>query len=380
MGRLLQLCTASEFLQFTAPLLRAIAEAGAEVHVCCSPGEELDEIAAHPGIKVHELPLARGIDARADAVALPRLHSLMRRVKPDLVHVHTPKAGLLGMLAASAARVPARIYQMHGLRYEVATGGKRALLEASDRLSCALAHRVVCVSHSVKERALSDKLVQARKALILAEGGSSGIDGHYFSPRQTRAEEKKLRAELGIAPGAPCLGFIGRLAKDKGLAELTQSFLELRKERPNLQLLLAGREDETDPADLSVLRGTPGVHFLGLLRDPRPFYSLATVIVLPSYREGLPQVILEAGAMQTPVVGTNVTGIVDVVRHEKTGLLVPARDFRALSSALERLLDSPQERTEMGSAARSDLCRRFEPARLVQETLSLYREMSPAFR
>ncbi len=380
MARLLQVCTGSDFLQFTHELLRELSCDGIEVHICSGAGEELSELGQVPGVQVHPLHIERGIDPLADSRTLPRLVRLIRRVQPDIVHAHTPKAGLLAMIASKLARVPVSIYQMHGLRYETARGKRRELLRGADKLSCALANWVVCVSPSVRAKAGQDGLVSPSKSCVLHYGSSAGVDCTRFSPESALVAGQKLRASWGIAPGEPCIGFAGRLARDKGLLDLQESFLALKQGKlPRLHLLIAGQDDETDPVNLTRLHGAASVHFLGKVADPRPLYAASDVVVLPSYREGLSQVLLEAGAMGRALLACRVTGVTDIISHDDTGYLVEPHNALELSYALEVLLQSSSLRERLGKSARRQAVALYEPAQIYKETLQLYKSLSTAF-
>src|SRR5690606_25886406 len=223
------------------------------------------------------------------------------------------KAGLLGMLAGAAAGVPHRIYQMHGLRYQTAIGQRRQLLLNADRTAARLAHQVICVSPSVYESALADRVVSKHKARVLASGSAAGIEPNNFVFADHEQKGAEFRAALGISPEALCLVYAGRLAQDKGLLDLAAAWTEIARVHPGARLLIAGEDDPTDPVDLSMLKARHDVHFLRKMKDTRPLLALAQVVTLPSYREGLPQGLLEAALMERPVVATRVTGTIDAV-------------------------------------------------------------------
>lgn len=373
--KVVQISTTADFLQFTAPLIRALALAGHDVHVVSSPGEALTKIASVSGVTAHAVQMARGIDLIRDAWSLPRLISLFARIQPDIVHAHTPKAGLLGMLAARAAQVRGRVYHTHGLRYETSLGARRQLLQATEKTSARLAHRVICVSHSVRDQALRDGTIEANKSCVMGRGSAAGIEVEQYDENDWVFAGDQLRTELKFPREALCVLYAGRLARDKGLEDLQRAWALVREKHPDAQLLLAGERDVTDPVNVESLRAHRGVHFLGKVEETRPLFALCDVFVLPSFREGLPQGILEAGAMARPVVAAKVTGSVDAVIHRKTGILVPPHRPTELAHAISELLSRPELRREMGAAGHQFVRTTFQREPIIEQTLELYRSL-----
>jgi glycosyltransferase involved in cell wall biosynthesis len=371
----LHLWTTADFLQFTRPLVLDLSQAGYEVHVASSPGEELSELASLGSVRTHEVPMSRGVSPLADARSLPQLRALLRQVQPDLVHAHTPKAGLLGMLAAAAARIPHRVYQMHGLRYQTATGAGRQLLLNADRTAALLAAHVVCVSPSVRETALIDGVVADHKTRVLAAGSAAGIEPAEFVCRDHERRGAELRRSLGISPQAPCLVYAGRLARDKGLLDLATAWDQISRVHGGAQLLLAGEDDPTDPVDLAPLKARADVHFLGKLKDTRPLLALAQVVTLPSYREGLPQGLLEAALMERPVVATRVTGSIDAVQAGTSALLIAPRAPRQLAEAVSLLFSDQDLSAQLGRAGREFVAKKFRRPDVLAAYRALYTEI-----
>lgn len=363
-ARILHVTTVPMSLRFLRGQVGFMRERGYEVHALTSPGEELDAFGRSEGIPVHAVEMPRAITPLRDLGALRRIVAAIRRVRPDVVHAHTPKGGLLGMLAATAAGVPVRVYHMRGLPMMTATGKRRALLRATERLSCSLAHQVFCVSHSLREVALAEGLCPPDRIRVLAGGSGNGVDstGTYFPERWSAGEKRELRARWGIPEGATVLGFVGRIVRDKGVVELAEAWRSLREAHPDLHLLMVGPFEPQDPipADArALLEGDPRVHLAGMQPSAAPFYALMDLLALPTYREGFPNALLEAGAMGIPVVATRIPGCVDAVVEGSTGALVPARDAAALEAALRAYLDDPPRRAAHGRAAREHVLRSF---------------------
>lgn len=338
---------------------------GFDVHVASSPGPELDAFGESEEVPTYAVPMARRITPFGDVRALAELVRIMRRVRPDIVHAHTPKGGLLGMIAATIAGVSVRVYHMRGLPMCTASGVRRWLLEATERLSCRLAHRVICVSDSLRTVALDAGLCPPHRITLLHAGSGNGVDamGRFDPTRLCIDAREATRRRLSIPEDAVVVGFIGRLVRDKGIVELSSAWGEARERFPDAHLLLVGPFEPRDPVPAHVhaaLRDDPRVHLVGEDWNTPPLYAAMDVVALPTYREGFPNVPLEAAAMRLPVVATRVPGCVDAVADGFTGTLVPARDAAALAAALERYLQDPALRQRHGDAGRARALRDFD--------------------
>ncbi len=281
------------------------------------------------------------------------------------------------MLAAWLNGTPVRIYHMRGLPLLAATGLRRRLLWMSEYVACLAAHRVLCVSDSLRLAAIARGLCPPRKIAVLAAGSGNGVDAlRRFNPEHVgRGPGQALRARLGIAPDAPVVGFVGRVVRAKGVEELAAAWPVVRRMRPDACLLLAGpveSEDPVRPEVLAWLRAEEGVFLLGRLDDPVPVYAASDLVVLPSHREGFPNVLLEAGAMGLPVVATRVPGCVDAVVGGITGTLVPPGDVPALADALLAYLADGDLRRRHGEAARARVRAAFTPERIWEALLAEY--------
>lgn len=351
--------------------LRALRNAGFHVLLLSSPGPLLELTAAQEHVERIELPMRRSIAPFADLVSFYRLWRLIGKYRPDLVEFSTPKAGLLGTLAAWLRRVPRRVYMLRGLKLESTSGLKRRILLAAERLAARCAHVVVCNSESLRAEAFALRLAPLKKLCVLGEGSSNGVDVDRFSPGQSA-----VREQLGIPRHVPVIGFSGRLTRDKGLPELCEAFDQILCAEPFACLLLVGWFDVAEDALDADLRARilrhPQIYCTGFVPDTAPYYRAMDLFVLPTWREGFPNAVLEAAATGIPVVTTESTGARDSVLPEITGLLIPPGHPYAIYEAVMKLIRDPERRGRMGRAARAWILEHYVEARVVGMTVDYY--------
>lgn len=333
------------------------------------------------GVHIHHLSLHRRVTPGSDLATIVKLVGLLRRIRPGVIHTHTPKAGLIGVIAATLARIPVRIYTINGRPSDTARGMTRTVLLISEFVACSLATQVMCVSKSLKSIvARSHPLLRLNKIHIVGDGSSHGVNTETFRAERFSSQAKlEVRGRYGIPAEATVVGFIGRLVPDKGIVELAEAWKLLRGRHRSIALLACGPKDEErcrTPECIHEMRAWPEVVCLQETPENMPaVYAALDICVLPSYREGLPNVLLEAGAMSLPVVATHIAGCVDVVRHEETGLLVETRNARALSDALEQLIENPELRAIYGRNARERIQENFSQDRFINSLVSWYGEL-----
>lgn len=365
-------------LKLMGPQFTWFRQRGYEIAVISSPGAHLEEVVKRFGVEAIPVAMTRAISPMADAAALLRLSATLVRRRFDIVHVHTPKASLLGTLAAVASMHPNRMYTLRGIRYEEMTGLRRIFFRSIERLVCRLNCRVICVSASSRQVAIVDRLCGSSRLRLLASGSSNGIDVDRFANAAGRLDAHAVRERLGIPAGAPVVGFVGRITRDKGIHDLLAASHRMRQSGCHIHLVIIGPWDDTDPVELECRRSIEEekwIHHLASVDEPEKYYAALDVLVFPSYREGFPNVVLEAAASRVPTVGYRVTGVKDAVVHEQTGLLVNPRDWVSLADSVIRLIHDTASRFRMGVAAWQRVESEFRPERIWQALDDEYRAL-----
>lgn len=335
----------------------------------------LAEVAQREGVRTVAVPMRRQISLAADIRSLWLLIRLFRREKPYIVHASTPKASLLGMVAAWITRVPHRIYYVTGLRFETTHGPMRLLLKTMERIACRCATKVVPEGEGVKATLLREGIT--RKPMQKVHNGNiNGIDTGRFA----RTDEIEAQAaELRRGYGGVIFVFIGRMVRDKGINELVAAFDRLTAAGHEAKLLLVGRfEEELDPVlpeTKEAILQNPRIEFAGYQTDVRPWLAASDVLVLPSYREGFPNVVLQGGAMGLPCIVTDINGCNEVITDGVNGLIVPKMDAAALEAAMERMISDPAGRAAMAAVARESVVERFRQEDVWREMLKMYKSL-----
>jgi lipopolysaccharide/colanic/teichoic acid biosynthesis glycosyltransferase len=334
---------------------------------------QLETFALQEDADAFPIAMEREISPRADLKALWQTYLLFKQFKPTILNVGTPKAGLIGGLAGVAARIPLRIYTLHGLRLETTTGTKRRILTFAERVSMACAHRIVCASPSLRTQVHQLRLASSHKTVVLGAGSANGISMPDVA--QIQPYTLALREKFNLSVETPVIGFVGRLTKDKGIVELISAFRKVREQYPNCKLLLIGDYEEGDPIGVNrreEIEMEANVIRTGFVPDVTPYYLLMTVLALPTYREGFPTVALEAAALGIPLVTTTATGARDAVRNGETGWLIPVGDASALAESLLEALMDPEEATRRGVAGRAWVQEDFVPTQVHQRWAEYY--------
>jgi len=345
-----------------------------------SQSDKLKEYGEKEGVNVFPLELTRKITPYRDVKAVYRLVSYFRAENPTIVHTHTPKAGIVGMMAAYLARVPIRLHTVAGLPLMETRGLKRFVLIVVERLTYKMATHVYPNSKGLYEFILSKNMVPEAKLTVLGKGSSNGIDTAYFSREHySNAEILAKKEAYNIPINDFVFLFVGRVVGDKGINELVNAFSELQKNQPNCTLLLVGPyETDLDPV-LDVTRKeistNPKINAIGYVQDVRPYFAMSDVLVFPSYREGFPNVVMQAGAMKLPSIVSDINGCNEIIAHEKNGLIIPPKDSKALQNAMLRVMQNELERQLWGETSWQIVCDRYKRSEIWQLILAEYRRL-----
>ena len=324
-----------------------------------SPGDDMETIEEREGVRTIAIPMERRISLIKDFISLIRLIVLFAKERPDMVHSITPKAGLLSMLAAWITRVPVRMHTFTGLVFPTATGKMQKLLIAMDRLTCFCATHINPEGEGVK-RDLVNYNITSKPLHIIANGNVNGIDLEYFD----KTPEVVEKACSYKKEGTFTFCFVGHMVRDKGINELVHSFLRLYQKDERVRLLLVGPfEKELDPVLPEVeehILHHPGICYMGYQNDVRPFLVASDALVFPSYREGFPNVVIQAGAMGLPAIVTDINGCNEIVLPDLNGVIIPSKDEQALYESMKYFASHPVEVERMAANARPLIASRYE--------------------
>lgn len=347
-----------------------------EVQLLSSPGEQLDLMGKKFNVKTHALEMYRRLSPLKDLKSLRQLIKVFRNEKPYMVHSMTPKAGLLCMMAARLAKVPVRVHTFTGLVWPTEHGWKRKLLMFTDKITCACATHVIPEGEGVKNDLLKNHITK-KPIRVLGFGNVMGVDMVRFSRRPEVEEKAKAIADAS----AFTFVFVGRIVKDKGINELCSAFERLNKQHSNTRLLLVGKfEDDIDPISdqaRNIINNTPAIQAVGPQYgdDLLAYYAASDCFVFPSYREGFPNTVLEAGAMGLPSIVTDINGSRDIIVEGKNGTIIPSKDAESLFKVMERMFLEESWRKTMANNARQMIMDRFEQGFVQKCILEYYDEI-----
>lgn len=329
-----------------------------------SAGEDLNIVKEREGIEVHAINMERQVNLTKDIVSLWKLYRLFKRVNPDIVHSITPKAGLLSMVAARLAGVPIRIHTFTGLIFPYKKGLFQKILISMDRLLCCCATHIFPEGEGVRND-LINYHITPKKLKIIANGNVNGINTSFFSPDlYSDTQNKQLRQELSIVEDDFVFIFIGRLVRDKGINELIEVFYQLSEQYSSIKLLLVGPfESELDPLDgktLEIINSNTSIIHVGFQSDVRPYFAISNALAFPSYREGFPNVVMQAGAMGLPSIVTDINGCNEIVIDGCNGTIIPAHNAMALKNAMVQYISDRQLVERLQDKARQMITSRYE--------------------
>jgi len=345
---------------FCRGLLSELKQDGYEIVGLSSPGDDLHEVEEREAIRCVPVSMERRISPFKDFNSLINLIRIFHREKPDIVHSMTPKAGLLCMMAGWITGVPLRVHTFTGLVFPTSTGIKRPILMATDWLTCACATHIIPEGEGVKNDLINHKIT-GKSLKVLGHGNVKGIDLKHFDPQlpEVQSAAAKIRKE-----GTLTFISIGRLVGDKGINELVEAFAKINLQYPATRLIIVGREekniDPLKPSTIEEIKRNPAIEAVGQQSDVRPWLAASDVFVLSSYREGFPNVVIEAGAMNLPSIVTDINGAREIIINGRNGIIVPPRQTDTLRRAMELFVKDHGLAARLAAEARPLIASRYE--------------------
>jgi glycosyltransferase involved in cell wall biosynthesis len=340
----------------------------------------LEQVRENEGVRTINLNMTRTISPLKDLVAVYSLYKILKVEKPFIVHTHTPKAGIVGMLAAKLAGVKHRLHTVAGMPLLEATGFKRKILDLVEKFTYQFSTLVLPNSFAMQEIIIKEKYTTQNKLKVIGNGSSNGIDTNYFNPELVSKEEKyEFKKSLGINEKDIVFISIGRIVADKGINELVKAYTKLIKTKPNCKLLIIGPceahldplKDETN----DLIESTESILLLGRQSNVRLYLAISDVLTFPSYREGFPNVVLEACAMNLPCIVTNINGCNEIIDNYENGIIIPVKDDEAIKEAMIYMIDNPTERKQMSLNSREKIVKNYQRQYIWDEILKQYKSL-----
>ena len=337
------------------------------------------ELKQREGVEVFDIEMQRQIAPIEDLKSLWKLYKYFAKEKPLIVHSITPKAGLLTMMAAKMAGVPIRMHTFTGLIFPSRTGLIQKVLINMDKLLCYCATNIYPEGKGVRADLIQYKITN-KPLKVLANGNVNGIDKDYFDPELYSSEDKiQLRNELGILENDFVFIFVGRLVRDKGINELIAAFLKLQSNSKKVKLLLVGPfENDLDPLNIETIKAIHECNTIitvGFQEDVRPYFAISNVLVFPSYREGFPNVVLQAGAMGLPCIVTNISGCNEIIIEGQNGTIIPVKNESGIYNAMIKLSSDKDYYSVLKSNARKMITSRYEQQVVWEALLAEYKSL-----
>lgn len=360
--------------------MKYMKEEGYEVIMVSADGKERSDVMSFEGCPHEIIPMTRKITPWKDLKSLWMMYRFFKKEKPDIVHSHTPKAGLIAMLAAKAAGIKIRVHTIAGLRFMTASGITYKILVQMEKLTARAATQIWPNSLSLLGYVTAQKLVNPAKLEVIGKGSSNGINLARFSKSALQQETLEETARLiNYDPSLFYILSVGRIVKDKGISELVLSFVSLYEENDKLRLVLVGAfEDDLDPVDpdiMQLIKTHPGIILPGWHDEVEYFMQLCNLLVHPSYREGFPNVVLQAGAMGCPVVCSRIPGNIDIVDEDVSGLVCAAKNKEELLAKLKQAIANPEKMKEMASVLQKKIEDNFDIRYVHQQLSQRYRSL-----
>lgn len=344
-------------LQFMSSYYKVIAVS--------SEKDNLEKLGKKVKVDTFHVEMSRKITPVADLIAVYRLYLFLKREKPAIVHSHTPKAGIVGMLAAKLAGVPHRLHTVAGLPLLEAKGPKRKLLDVVEKITYACATKVYPNSIGLKNIILENKYCDVNKLKVIAQGSSNGISTSVFNAELFSLEQRnQLREKLTLSEEHFVFVFVGRLVKDKGINELIDAFETLTKTHSKARLLLVGDyEHDLDPLEnktLEIIKSNRAIISVGFQYDVRPYFAISNALVFPSYREGFPNVVMQAGAMELPCIVSDINGCNEIIEQGINGTIIPVKSTKAIVDNMVVFIENERYYNQLKSNARNMILSRYD--------------------
>jgi glycosyltransferase involved in cell wall biosynthesis len=338
---------------------------GFNVTMISSDGQELNDVIENEKCAHIIIPLSRKITILKDLKATYNLYKLIRKEKPDIVHTHTPKAGIIGMLASYFARVPIRLHTVAGLPLMEAIGFKRIILNFVEKVTYKCSTKVFPNSYGLKKIILKHRFTSDNKIKVIGNGSSNGIDSSYFDPELFSIKDNEdLKTNLGINKTDFVFIFVGRIVSDKGINELVEAFHKICLVKENIKLLLVGPyEDELDPLQKKtklLINNNENIISVGYQNDVRPYFSISNCLVFPSYREGFPNVVMQSGAMGLCSIVSNINGCNEIIENNKNGLIIPVKNTEEILDAMLKICSDKNLFMKLKLNSRSLIKKKYE--------------------
>ena len=336
-----------------------------EVVAVSSEKDYLERVGTKENVRTFHLEMSRKITPLKDLVAVLKLFLFLIKEKPLIVHTHTPKAGIVGMLASKMAFVPHRFHTVAGMPLMEVKGVKRKILDFVEKVTYLCATKVYPNSFGLKDIILENNFCKENKIKVLANGSSNGIDTSYFSKSLFSLESTiTLKKKLGITQEDFVFVFVGRLVRDKGINEMVAAFENLQENEDGIKLLLVGNyESDLDPLfpeTINKIETNSAIISVGFQNDVRSYLSISNVLVFPSYREGFPNVVMQAGSMGLPAIVSDINGCNEIIVNNKNGLIIPVKDQQAISNAMGLMLSDMSLYITLRANSRSRIVEFYE--------------------
>ncbi len=379
MNKLIRISTVAMSLDFLLKGQLAYLKKKYNVIAVSGHDEHLKKVELREGVHVVDIPMQRSISPLQDLKSLWQLYWLLKKEKPLIVHSITPKAGLLSMIAAYFASVPIRVHTFTGLIFPTKSGFMKQLLILMDKILCICATNIYPEGQGVRNDLIKYKIT-SKKLQVIANGNVNGIDTNYYDSNLISYQEKQnLRTELKIDLNDFVFIFVGRLVGDKGINELVKAFKNVLLENENAKLLLVGSfEEDLDPLTIETkqeITTNDKIISVGFQNDVKSYFAISNVLVFPSYREGFPNVVMQAGAMGLPCIVTNINGSNEIIIEGENGIIIPVKNANAIYISMNNMIKDNILRTHLMQNARQMIVARYEQEVVWRAILAEYEKL-----